>query len=217
LRVSFAEYVLDTGTRELWRAGEPVHLTLKAFELLHALVEHRPRALSKRELLTLLWPDTHVVEANLPNLVAEVRGAVADDARQPRFIRTLHGFGYAFCGEAVETQATAAALAERRYVYRLAGDGGVAALTEGEHLLGRHPHSVMAIDGATVSRRHARLTISGGEAALEDLGSHNGTFVKGVRLAAPARLADGDEFRLGSVTFTFRVSRTSAYSATRDV
>ena len=216
VRLSFAECVLDTKTRQLLRAGQPVHVTLKAFELLQALVEQRPRALSKGELRALLWPDTHVLEANLPNLVAEVREAVADDARHPRFIRTVHGFGYAFCGEAVQLEAPPVPAAEGRYVYRLAWDGGVAALAEGEYLLGRHPHSVVPTDGETVSRRHARLRISGGEAVLEDTGSRNGTFVNGVRLLAPAPLVDGDELRLGSVSITFRVSRTSSFAETRD-
>lgn len=216
LRLSFAECVLDTATRELWRAGEPAHLTLKTFELLQALVERRPRALSKQELRALLWPDTHVQDANLPNVVAEAREALADDARHPRFIRTVHGFGYAFCGEAVEMEGAAAPETERRYVYRLAWEDGVAPLAEGEYLLGRHPQSVVPLAGETVSRRHARLRIAGGEAVLEDLGSRNGTFVKGERLTGQARLVDGDEFRLGSVSFTFRVSRTSSYAATRD-
>ena len=48
-----------------------------------------------------LWADTFVVEANLSNLVAEIREALGDRARTPVFIRTAHGFGYAFCGEAM--------------------------------------------------------------------------------------------------------------------
>ncbi len=86
--IVFGECVLDTETRQLLHAGGRAHLTPKAFELLHTLLESRPRVLSKAELRQRLWPDTHVLEANLPNLVAEVRGAVGDDARNPRFIRT---------------------------------------------------------------------------------------------------------------------------------
>ena len=214
LRLVFAECVLDTDTRRLLREGSEVHLTLKAYELLLALLEQRPRALSKGELRAQLWPDTHVLEANLPNVVAEAREAVGDDARQPRFIRTVHGFGYAFCGEAVEEAEGAAA--EGRYVYRLAWEGGLVALAEGEYLLGRHPHSVVPTDRDTVSRRHARLRISGGQAMLEDLGSRNGTWLHGERLGAPARLVDGDDFRVGSVSITFRMSLSQTQAETRD-
>jgi DNA-binding winged helix-turn-helix (wHTH) protein len=213
VRVAFAECVLDTDGRRLLREGQPVHLTLKAYELLLALVEQRPRVLSKGELRARLWPDTHVLEANLPNVVAEAREALGDDARQPRFIRTVHGFGYAFCGQAVEE---AAGAAEDRWVYRLAWEGGVAALAEGEYLLGRHPHSVVPLDGDTVSRRHARLHIQGGQATLEDLASRNGTFLRGQRLAAPAALRDGDEFRVGSMSITFRVTPGQPETDTRE-
>jgi len=216
LRLFFGACVLDTETRQLLREGEPVHLTPKAFELLQALLERRPRVLPKAELRQLLWPDTHVLEANLPNLVAEVRAAVADEARNPRFIRTVHGVGYAFCGEAAEPGPAALPEADRPFVYRLAWEGGLVALAEGEYLLGRHSNSIVPTDARAVSRRHARLRISGGQAILEDLGSRNGTFVMGERLVGPARLGNGDAFRLGSALFTFRVFRTPAFPETRD-
>lgn len=215
VRLLFGECVLDTETRQLLRSGEKVHLTPKAFELLQALLERRPRALSKAELRELLWPDTHVLEANLPNLVTEVRAALADVAQRPRLIRTVHAFGYAFCGEATELGA-AGAEPEQPFVYTLVWEGGVVTLGEGEHLLGRHPRSVVPLDAETVSRRHARLRISGGQATLEDLRSRNGTFVRGERLVSPAILVDGEEFRLGSASFTFRISRTPAFPDTRD-
>ena len=47
-----------------------------------------------------LWPDTFVTEANLSNIVAEIRDALDDSPREPIYIRTVHKFGYAFCGEA---------------------------------------------------------------------------------------------------------------------
>jgi DNA-binding winged helix-turn-helix (wHTH) protein len=152
MRLLFGLCVLDTETRELRRGGDRVHLTPKAFELLQHLLDRRPRVLSKAELSQRLWPDTHVQEANLPNLVAEVRGAVGDEARSPRFIRTVHGFGYAFCGEAIEARPTPRPEAERPFVYRLAWEGGLVALAEGEYVLGRHPDSIVPTDAETVSR-----------------------------------------------------------------
>jgi DNA-binding winged helix-turn-helix (wHTH) protein len=217
VRFQFGLCFLNTETRVLERAGEAVHLTPKAFDLLQSLVESRPRVLAKAVLSERLWPDTHVQEANLPNLVAEVRRALADDAREPRFLRTVHGFGYAFCGEAVECGAATVPERERPFVYRLAWEGGRVALAEGEYVLGRDSDSVVPIEAATVSRRHARLRIAGGEAYLDDLGSHNGTFLGEQRVSGPVRIGDGDEFRLGSVPFTFRVSRSTALPETRDL
>ena len=81
-------------------------LSPKAFELLDILVENHPKALSKTELQARLWPGTYVVEKNLTNLVSEIRAALDDDPLHPRFIRTVHRFGYAF-REATATESRA--------------------------------------------------------------------------------------------------------------
>src|ERR1700674_1041030 len=102
MRVQFGGFTLDSSTRELFRGVGPVHLSPKAFQLLLALIETRPKAISKADLHERLWPSTFVSEANLAGLIAEMRGALQDDAREPRFIRTIYGFGYSFSGEARE-------------------------------------------------------------------------------------------------------------------
>jgi eukaryotic-like serine/threonine-protein kinase len=101
VRLRFGPFTLDLESRQLTSAGREIHLEPKAFELLSALVIERPKALSKADLQERLWPGTFVAEANLSNLVAEIRAALGDPARAPKFVRTAHGFGYAFCGEAV--------------------------------------------------------------------------------------------------------------------
>jgi Tol biopolymer transport system component/DNA-binding winged helix-turn-helix (wHTH) protein len=100
VRICFGPFTLDLESRQLSNTGEEIHLEPKAFELLSALVIERPKALSKADLQERLWPGTFVAEANLSNLVAEIRAALGDPARAPKFVRTVHGFGYAFCGEA---------------------------------------------------------------------------------------------------------------------
>ena len=62
--------------------------------------------MSKTELMTALWPDTHVSEATLTGVVADAREALGDDGRAPRLIRTVHRFGYAFTGQ-VEREVSA--------------------------------------------------------------------------------------------------------------
>ena len=101
MRWTFGDFTLDLEARELLRAGAPVSLSPKAFQLLGILVESCPRALAKSELQDRLWPGTFVVEKNLTNLVGEIREALSDDAAHPRYIRTVHRFGYAFCEPAV--------------------------------------------------------------------------------------------------------------------
>ena len=91
MRIRFGPFVLDVNTRQLTRESGPVHLTRKAFELLVALAVERPNVLSKQVLQQRLWPETFVAEANLSNLIAEIREALGDQARPPRYVRTAHG------------------------------------------------------------------------------------------------------------------------------
>ena len=102
----FDDFTLDESRRELLRANETIHLSPKAFQLLSILTEETPRAISKSDLQERLWPDTFVTEGNLPGLVAELRTALGDDAREPRFIRTLYGFGYSFAAPVTEAVAS---------------------------------------------------------------------------------------------------------------
>jgi len=76
-----------------------VHLQPKTFELLDLLVRSRPKALSKQRIRAQLWPETVVGDASLTVAVAELRSALGDDAKEPRYVRTVYGFGYAFAGE----------------------------------------------------------------------------------------------------------------------
>ena len=99
---SFGDFELDQERRQLLRSGQPVPLEPKAYELLGLLLERRPRALSKAQIRDVVWPQTFVSESTLAVAVNAVREALGDDARHPRFIRTVHGFGYAFCGDARE-------------------------------------------------------------------------------------------------------------------
>ncbi len=203
MQVRFGDFVLDTDTRELLRESRPVHLSPKAFQLLELLVETRPRALSKDTLYKLLWPNTFVVEANLSNLVGEVRAALGDNRRRPKFVRTVHGFGYAFSdGPRPEGVATRRS---RGVLYRLVWERGRATFGDGEYVLGRDPALELCIESSSVSRRHARLHIADGVAVLEDLGSKNGTFVNGQRATAAVRLSDRDQIVVGSVRLRFRI------------
>ena len=139
--------------------------------------------MSRAELQDRLWPKTFVAETSLRRVIAEIRAALDDDERRPRFIRTVRGFGYAFCGAAEEEGAGRRA-AEGTAACRLEWDKREIPLREGENIIGRTDDAVVWIDSPRVSRRHARIVVSGGNATIEDLGSKNGTSVSGRRIAA---------------------------------
>jgi DNA-binding winged helix-turn-helix (wHTH) protein len=203
VRIRFGPFDLDLDTRQLTEDNREIHLTPKAFDLLTMLVLDRPKVLSKAILQNRLWPDTFVAEANLSNLVAEIREALRDHAHAPTFVRTAHGFGYAFCGEASALVDSAAAAHDRPTCW-LEWDRLRFPLAVGEHVIGRDPDVEVRLDDSTVSRRHARLVVTANGTVLEDFGSKNGTYRGGERVTAPVQLADGDAIRIGSLLVTYR-------------
>jgi DNA-binding winged helix-turn-helix (wHTH) protein len=202
MRIGFGPFVLDSDTRQLMRDGRDVHLTPKAFDLLVALVSERPNVLSKAALQERLWPDTFVVEANLSNLVAEIREAIADTNRAPLWIRTVHGVGYAFSGEA-DTLPRAGSEASSRPACWLVWGSRRFPLTIGVHVIGRDPDVEVRLDASTVSRRHARVVVTAERAMLEDVDSKNGTRRGDERVISPVELVDGDLIHIGSLVVTF--------------
>ena len=144
-------------------------------------------------------------------LVAELRAALGETAREPRFVRTVHRHGYAFQGSAVEHSMPGA---EIRAGWWLVGAAGRFPLTDGENIVGRDPQATVWLDSASVSRRHARLTVSGNHIVLEDLDSKNGTAVAGETAVGPITLKNGDPIRFGSVAVTLRRADPAASTET---
>ena len=202
MKIRFGPCTLDLDTRQLLRNGKEIHLTPKAFALLEILISERPKVVSKGDLQQRIWPDTFVVEANLSSLVAEVRTALGDRARDPRFLRTVHGFGYAFCADTTIASGARPVTPGTPSRWLQWGKHHFP-LPEGDHVIGRDPDVDIRIDASTVSRRHARLVVDAKGVLLEDFGSKNGTFHGETRVTSPVTLADGDDIRIGSVRVTF--------------
>jgi DNA-binding winged helix-turn-helix (wHTH) protein len=202
MRVRFGEFTLDSETRQLCQGATERHLSPKAFDLLCLLLDSRPRVVSKREVHERLWPSTFVSDATLTSLVAELRHALGENARRARFVRTVHRSGYAFQGVATDLAARPQPSGQARCWIIWAW--GQIALSDGHHVLGRDRDVAVWLESPTVSRHHARICITGTEATIEDLGSKNGTYLRGTRLTHSSPLSDGDEIRLGSVEVRFR-------------
>ena len=149
--IRFGEFLFDAEARELRRGGKPVHVSPKAFRLLELLIGNAPKAVSKASLYESLWPSVFVEESNLKSLVSEVRAAIGEDARSPRFLKTVYGFGYAF-------RFDASASVARFRVTHLARDFE---LLPGENVLGRDDDVSVVISMKSISRRHARIVVSG--------------------------------------------------------
>jgi len=202
VKVEFGEFVFDGAARRLTRNAAAIHLAPKAFDLLQLLIEERPRAVPKKELIDRLWPDVVVEEANLKNLVAEIREAVG-----ARMIRTVQRYGYAFEGIDSTEPLSAARLIQGGRIYRL---------KRGENVIGRDDECDVVLAFTGVSRRHVRIRIADEHYTLEDLGSRNGTWINDEPVTTSVDLRDGDRIRVGGVPLIFRSSARAETTAKLD-
>ena len=164
MKIRFGPFLLDLDTRQLTRGrprdsplAEGVRVAGRRWSL------DRPKVLSKAVLQQRLWPETFVAEANLSNLVAEIREALGD--QRPRAgihpdrarvrLRLLRG-RHDRCAGARETELDRAVVLARMGQRRFP-------LSAGEHVVGRDPDVEVRLDASTVSRRHARLVVTAEE------------------------------------------------------
>ena len=103
LRVQFDTFELDEVDARLRRDGTPVALAPKAFAVLCTLVRQPGVLVTKSDLLDAVWGHQHVSESVLKTIVSELRAALADDAKQPRYIETASRRGYRFIGTATSS------------------------------------------------------------------------------------------------------------------
>jgi len=206
MKVSFGRFIFDAGVRELLAGSRPLHLSPKAFEVLRLLIERRPNVVEKQEIYRAVWPNTFVGDATLNVVVAEIRRALGDDPKAPHYVRTAHRIGYAFSFEPVSELDR---LSQRTHALPVQGcwlslGDRVFPLSQGENIVGRDPGCAVWLDESGVSRRHARIMVTGNSATIEDLDSTNGTFVRNLMVSGPHELADGDSIRFGSTTLRFK-------------
>jgi DNA-binding winged helix-turn-helix (wHTH) protein len=205
VRLRFGRYTIDRNARQLIRDGRELRLSPKAFDLLVFLLERRPAVVDKATLRDRLWPATHVVEASLSNLVAEIRALGEGD---PPPVRTVHGVGYAFAGDVEDLERAGATSSGEVPPCWLIWRNRPIGLSRGENLLGRDASCTVWLDESGVSRRHARIHVpqadADGEVTVEDLKSTNGTFLQGRPVSGTVCLRDGDRLQLGPEVLVFR-------------
>ena len=209
MKLHFSGCTLDLDARRLLRGTREIRLSPKAFELLKVLVEGRPSALTKAELLERVWPGVFVTDASLARVVTEVRQAFGDRPREAHIIRTVHGYGYAFAAEVEVDVPTPRTGALERSCWLVTADRTFG-LADGDHIVGREPGVSVWLDSPKVSRHHARVVVSGSAVTVEDLSSTNGTFVRDERISSAAALESGDTIKIGPFTLTFLVAGSLA-------
>ncbi|NOT57955.1 MAG: AAA family ATPase, partial [Deltaproteobacteria bacterium] len=95
-QLTFDRYTVDLSNTQLWRGTRRIALTSKTFAVLHYLLNRAGQLVTKAELFDALWPGTVVSDGALTFCIVELRKALGDNAKQPKFIETVHGRGYRF-------------------------------------------------------------------------------------------------------------------------
>lgn len=198
------DWTIEPELGRISRGGEVVQLRPRAMDVLVCLAELEGRLASKQHLIDSVWR-TEFVSANaLTHVIAELRTHLGDNPEEPSYIETIPRRGYRVIAPVAFPEAGRPGPRLEVTQFKLVGEDGEYALTEGEHLIGRAPDAEVRIDSSEVSRRHALIVIDGGTATIDDLGSKNGTFLRGRRVCEPTRLVDADEIRIGLDLAQFR-------------
>jgi DNA-binding winged helix-turn-helix (wHTH) protein len=100
--ISFGPFRFDLADECLWRGAQPIPLRPKAFAVLKVLVEHPGRLVTTQQVLDTVWPGTFVGDAVLKDNIRQLRDALEDDAKSPRYIETAHRRGYRFIAKLSE-------------------------------------------------------------------------------------------------------------------
>src|SRR5438552_13420950 len=111
----FGPFRLDVAERQLWRDGGEVMLTPKAFGVLLTLVRNQGHVVEKETFMREVWSDSFVEEKNLTDNISILRQTLIDDAKEPRYIKTVPRRGYRFVGNvtAVRDEEVELVIAER--------------------------------------------------------------------------------------------------------
>jgi DNA-binding winged helix-turn-helix (wHTH) protein len=94
--ISFGPFRLFPAHRNLEKAGRPIRLGARAFDILIVLVERAGEVVSKKKLMARVWPDVTVDEGNLRFHIAALRRALEDGQSGARYVTTIAGRGYCF-------------------------------------------------------------------------------------------------------------------------
>ena len=109
----FDAFCLDAEKRTLLWQGEVVPLAPKAFDMLLVLIRHQGQVLDKEQLMEMLWPDSIVEEANVPQNISMLRKALGESPNRRKYITTISGRGYKFAADVKEVNAEPEVILER--------------------------------------------------------------------------------------------------------
>jgi DNA-binding winged helix-turn-helix (wHTH) protein len=221
------KWLVEPSLNKLSRNGKTVQLRPKLMDVLAYLASRPGGVVSREEILESVWSREFIAESALTRTIAELRKTLGDNAGAPRFIETISKRGYRLIARVERVSEPATARSEEparsrspspsgNHTCRLCWGEQEIPLAEGESVIGRSAEAAVRISSSRVSRRHARIVVTGGRAVLEDLGSKNGTYLRGHMVRRPVELSDGDEICFGRDFVVFRFCYPAGTTLTDD-
>jgi DNA-binding winged helix-turn-helix (wHTH) protein len=212
------DWKVDPMSCRLVSDGVEVSLEPKVMDLLVYLAARHGRVASRTEILDGVWSSRFVVESVLTRAISLLRRGLGDDARSPTYIETIPRRGYRVIapvrrlepGDATPGQEPLTPDVPPPIYWILRTDTGRVVLNEGTAIIGRDVDAEVFLDADDVSRHHARITVSGDRAVLEDLGSKNGTLLNGHRVSDPVPLRHLDVIVAATVRLVVHARPTNA-------
>ena len=98
----FGDWQLDTGLYELRHRGRPKKIEPQVFDLLHCLLRHHDRVVSRDEIVAKVWEGRAVSEATISTCLKGARQAIGDDGHAQSLVQTVRGRGFRFVGDVIE-------------------------------------------------------------------------------------------------------------------
>ena len=191
------EWLVEPTLDRISRDGQIVRLRPRAMDVLICLAIEAGNLASKQTIIDAVWRTEFVSEHALTQVVAELRSALGDDARNPAFIENIPRRGYRLVATVTPVAMSVPSARDASLPFKLQSEDGDHPLMQGPNIIGRTIDADLCIDRSEVSRCHARILVQGTTATIEDLGSKNGTYVNGEQLDGPALLTNGDEIWIG--------------------
>jgi DNA-binding winged helix-turn-helix (wHTH) protein len=222
------DWLVEPQLNRVSNGASSVHLEPKAMEVLLCLADHVGEVVPRRVLVDRVWSTEFITDSTLTHTIADLRRALADDARAPRFIETIPKRGYRLIADTVGGprneptgrgsnpghEPLAVIVGEKVQLGHRAGShfsdhvlclgDQEIPLIEPTIVFGRGQEADIQFLVSEVSRRHARVNVVNSEAVIEDLGSKNGTTVNNRAIDQPHRLRSGDAVGIGPTTMIYR-------------
>lgn len=206
------DWLVQPSLNQVCRGSELRQLEPKVMDVLVCVAASGGAVVGKTQIIDEVWATRFVCESVLSRAIAEIRRALGDSAAAPRYLATVTKRGYRVVAPVMPCRPAEPPPGVGEASYMLVVGSREIQLTQGENLIGRDHAADVRINSLEVSRRHARIVVWGGKAQIEDLGSRNGTYLRGRRVDVPTDLEDGDDIMVGGYLLIFR--RDQATSTT---